>query len=313
MNKQADIEWLDSLDHNDQDNLLKFLITENKKVCFSKVTTKKKDAPRFVKFNNGARTKWHYHTKKQLLVWAKGEGFVDIASKDGSTKTFSLSSENKKVKIPAYVAHCHGAEEHTAEFIHHSTQKGRTVWLEDHRHYKSTNLDTFENELNSQFSEKHLKIYTEVNSNYRHLADIRFKLLALVPAISLAAWLSLFKVLDSAIFFHNIIGVIISLLALRIIYGIKIYDQRNDDLYDDLIARGRKIEDEMGVFTGIFKGRKKGIRVYRIFNFIKFQINHSIGLDLIYSSVQCGWFLILFFFAFQFVKQVILNIEALIG
>ncbi len=45
-------------------------------------------------------------------------------------------------------------------------------------------------------------------------------------------------------------------LGIRITFGIKIYNNINDGLYNDLIIRAWKIEDGMGVETGIFKGRK---------------------------------------------------------
>lgn len=36
-----------------------------------------------------------------------------------------------------------------------------------------------------------------------------------------------------------------------------IYDGRNSEFYDDLISRGRRIEEELGIDTGQFRGRLK--------------------------------------------------------
>ena len=54
------------------------------------------------------------------------------------------------------------------------------------RDYISTDLPTFEKAVSPEVKMDLLKqIYSEVNSNYRNLADLRFKLLGLVPAVSI--------------------------------------------------------------------------------------------------------------------------------
>jgi hypothetical protein len=54
---------------------------------------------------------------------------------------------------------------------------------------------------------------------------------------------------------------------------------RNSQLHDDLISRGRKIEDELGVDTGVFRGRKvaKGV------------IKHDHATFLIYGAALIAW------------------------
>lgn len=142
-------------------------------------------------------------------------------------------------------------------------------------------------------------IYSEVNSNYRNLADIRFKLLGLVPAVSILAWVSLLKDLNLCNVSHAIFGLLSSILAIRVTYGVRTYDLRNDELYDDLISRGRKIEDELGVDTAIFKGRLEANNVDRIHE----SINHGRGLEFIYSSVFFGWGLLVIWFAVNILKH----------
>ena len=66
--------------------------------------------------------------------------------------------------------------------------------------------------------------------------------------------------------------------------GLTIYDQRNSELYDDLISRGRKIEEELGFSTGQFLGR---------FDPKRNGINHSNGTRLVYGASLAGWLLAL--------------------
>lgn len=152
------------------------------------------------------------------------------------------------------------------------------------RNYELTDLASVNEPANYIGSLKH--IYTEVNANYRYLADIRFRLLSLVPAVSIVAWVEL---LDKVIP-HNLrnaaFGIALSLLAIRIIFGIRMYDKRNDELYNDLISRGRKIEDELGIKTAIFKGRLEANTIDKLF---KKPNNHGRSLSIIYSSVLLGW------------------------
>ena len=161
------------------------------------------------------------------------------------------------------------------------------------RHYESSVLPTFSTtQENPNKLEISKAIYSEVNSNYRHLADVRFKLLGFVPAISVIAWVQLITNIPVISLPMTIVGLVIGLIGLRVMYGIRTYDQRNDDLYDDLISKGRKIEEEWGIHTGIFRGRIVGFRE----DFLKKQINHGRGLSLIYTSVYYGWGLIILWY-----------------
>jgi hypothetical protein len=127
-------------------------------------------------------------------------------------------------------------------------------------------------------------VYAEVQHNYRHLSDIRFRLLGFVPAVSVVAWATLLTLItDPGGMLLPIEavagGCMICLLGLAITLGLKIYDTRNDQLYNDLISRGRKIEEELGIHTGVFRGRVRGGAI----------INHGVGLNLVYGSVIFGW------------------------
>ena len=99
-------------------------------------------------------------------------------------------------------------------------------------------------------------------------------------------------------FYSNIAGFIISFLGLRVVWGVRTYDKRNDELYNDLVSRGRKIEEELGIHTAIFKGRVKANKV-DIFRGI---INHGRSLDIIYSSVFTGWSLLILWYLINFIN-----------
>ena len=183
------------------------------------------------------------------------------------------------------------------------TENGVMTMELESRHYESTDLPTFKANTSPKKKEELLKVlYSETNSNYRNLADIRFKLLGFVPAVSVIAWAELLSKLPVEEFPIVVIGLTLSLLGMRITYGVRIYDMRNDQLYDDLVRRGRKIEEEMGVHTGIFKGRLDATRKDRVFKKI---IKHGRGLSLIYSSVFIGWGLLIIWYAFNIVKLLI--------
>ena len=141
-------------------------------------------------------------------------------------------------------------------------------------------------------------IYGEANSNYRNLADTRFKLLGFVPAVSLLAWATLYKDIEVVNLANVISGIIISLLGFLITYGVRIYDKRNDELYDDLISRARKIEDELGIHTGLFKGRLEANKI----DVFRKKINHGRALDIIYSSVFVGWGFMILWYIFNLVQ-----------
>ena len=70
------------------------------------------------------------------------------------------------------------------------------------------------------------------------------------------------------------------LFGLSITLGLWIYDRRNNELYDDLISRARRIETELRIDTGQFLGRRQPGHPL---------INHSNAVNLIYLTVFAGW------------------------
>jgi quercetin dioxygenase-like cupin family protein len=92
-----------------------------------------------VSFEDGARTKIHYHDSDQVLVTAEGEGVLAVQTKvqldeDGKAQvTFGEVQQLKKgdfVCIPAFLWHWHGAKK-GENFSHYQIKRPcKTVWLE---------------------------------------------------------------------------------------------------------------------------------------------------------------------------------------
>ena len=79
----------------------------------------------FVKFVDGAYTKWHYHTGEQMLLSAAGEGFVEYQDRPEVT-----IREGTRVFIPPGVWHRHGAVPKST-LVHLAVTYGTTCWADD--------------------------------------------------------------------------------------------------------------------------------------------------------------------------------------
>ena len=131
-----------------------------------------------------------------------------------------------------------------------------------------------------------LKLYGEVCGSWRALVDVRFKLLGLVPAVSVAvlAALLLRRPADGP---DPVAGLIIALFGLMVTGAITVYDQRNSQLHDELISRARRIEHELGIAVGQFLGRPKPWRF----------VNHGVALAAIYGAAATAWTAAAMYFA----------------
>jgi hypothetical protein len=147
------------------------------------------------------------------------------------------------------------------------------------RNYRLSKLPVFRESsepcIRQQTSEK---LYGEICAGWRMLTDVRFKLLGLLPLASLAGGYGLFALHDQRAIEMLILKVLISVFGLAVTIGLMIYEQRNDGLYNDLISRGRRIEYEWGVDTGLFLGRK-----------VSGFANHSRGTWTVYSATLALW------------------------
>jgi hypothetical protein len=90
--------------------------------------------------------------------------------------------------------------------------------------------------------------YTAVVNNFRALAEIRFKLLNLLPLASLAA-----AALKPAPRAPGSLP--FALFGLAATIAIAAYNKRNDQLYDQLVDRAAEIERELGTPDGAYANR----------------------------------------------------------
>ena len=150
----------------------------------------------------------------------------------------------------------------------------------DSRHYQATPLPTLREGVDvSQNRDLLLTLYDQVCSAWKELVGVRFKLLGLVPTVSLALLATILSVKGPADGLDRPSKVLISLLGLLATFGLFVYDRRNSALHDDLISRGRKIEDELGIDTGIFRGRLKAFGIFK----------HDVATNVIYASSMLAW------------------------
>ena len=151
--------------------------------------------------------------------------------------------------------------------------------LRVNRHYDTTLLETIKVGTGTPPREELLlALYKEICSSWRLLTDVRFKLLGLIPIISIVILLMLLGRAPAEA--SPIARIGIAIFGLLVTIGLYIYDQRNSELYNDLISRGRKIEEELGVDTGQFLGRREPSRPL---------INHSNATNLIYGASLVAW------------------------
>ena len=124
-----------------------------------------------------------------------------------------------------------------------------------------------------------LALYGEVCGGWRTLTDVRFKLLGLLPVVSLAAITTLVSSSRGQYPLSALEISAIAVLALLFTCAVRLYDLRNTMLYSDLVGRGRQIEAELGIHTGHFRGRpdSKGV------------IQHDTAINAVYNLATLAW------------------------
>ena len=148
----------------------------------------------------------------------------------------------------------------------------------DNRSYKSTSLATLQAGFTvDQNKDLLFMLYDQVCSTWKALIDVRFKLLGLVPTVSIALLATILSTKSDGLTFSG--KLLISTLGTLTSIGLFIYDKRNSELHDDLISRGRKIEEELGIETGIFRGRLNSTGI----------IKHDVATNLVYYSTLVAW------------------------
>jgi hypothetical protein len=126
--------------------------------------------------------------------------------------------------------------------------------------------------------------YEQVNENFRALADIRFRLVALVPTVGGVAAFLVTKLAEQRPDYPLVLG--LAVLGLFATLGVTFYDQRNSQLYNALSARAKALEQALKLTDGQFSARPGRSR-----RFLFVQVGHDTALALIYSPVIGAWFL----------------------
>jgi hypothetical protein len=166
-----------------------------------------------------------------------------------------------------------------------------------------------------------LKELEETAAAWRMLTDVRFKLLALLPpiaALGLVATVSPKGALEGT---STPARVALAAFGTAVTLGLFVYDRRNSVLYDGLISRGRRAEFELGVDTGVFRGREKprvvpikGMFAKRFFRVVRVLeddspgislVKHDVALGLVYGAVLLAWLLAGLSVAFGWVETTV--------
>lgn len=152
---------------------------------------------------------------------------------------------------------------------------------------------------------------SEASTAWRMLTDVRFKLLALLPPISALALTAVVSPTGILAGVDRPVRVAAAAFGFIVTLGLRIYDSRNDELYDDLISRARRAEFELGIDTGVFLGRKnphplqnrrfttprwfvplaRWVGLIRQPEDVPSVVNHGVALKLVYRTVLLAWLL----------------------
>ena len=126
-----------------------------------------------------------------------------------------------------------------------------------------------------------LREYGEVTANFRNLADIRFRLLGLLPLAAVAT--AALKGDNS-----NVSTLALSLFGLIATVGLITYNARNDQLYDELVGRAGDIERQLGLPDGGFANRMLAWLEIELVD-VPWKVDHRTGIDAIYGATVALW------------------------
>ena len=149
------------------------------------------------------------------------------------------------------------------------------------RAYTTSQLPTLRPSMDpNQHRELLMRVYDQTCQTWRQLVEVRFKLLALVPSLSLAM-LAYVLTTDPELKRHHVaVYVVFVVIGMIITFGLWIYDKRNSELYDELISRARKQEEELGLHTGAFLGRPNPKTKW---------IKHGYATTTVYFAAGIAW------------------------
>lgn len=130
--------------------------------------------------------------------------------------------------------------------------------------------------------------YEQTAEYFRELSGARFRLLAIVPALTGAALATIEPEAEP------LRTAVLGVFGFLVIVGVAFYDQRNTQLYDAMQIRAKNLESYLGFAKaanprfargGAFLDRPK--RSLKLFGMI--DIWHDRGLAIIYSTALAGW------------------------
>ncbi len=209
---------------------------------------------------------------------------LEKLSKENSSKNVYKRLEKKRRS--AWVLHGTKDKKIYAWYLEYCDKSEKWLKIKDYRkgnNYRTTPLSTALEENNERLE----ILYKEVCSTWRQLVGVRFKLLGFLPIVSIAV---IINTITSDMHLYG--KLMVCFLGLIFTYGIRIYDKRNTELHDQLISRGRKIEEEWGIDNGVFIGRRTPNNYYPPkLKLIKIQ--HDTGLTIIYGACYFAWLIII--------------------
>jgi len=149
------------------------------------------------------------------------------------------------------------------------------------RHYGVSNDPIVDKEIGDEsVKDIRLAVYEQSVSVWKELAGVRFKLLALLPAATIAILAAVLMDKNEYNSLREIAKIGLTIFGFFVTLALQRYDLRNSQLYDDLISRSRRAEYELGVNTGAFLGRPSSLIP---------NIQHDPALRLVYRSCLLAW------------------------
>lgn len=124
-----------------------------------------------------------------------------------------------------------------------------------------------------------LALYGETMQAWRLLTDVRFRVMSMLPAISIVAFIPLVLVVGEDRWVTGGAAAL-AVLGLVLVQGLHFYEKRNDGLYNELISRAKRIEAELGVETGIMLGRPASTSRW---------VDHTRSTQMVFWSMKLAW------------------------
>jgi hypothetical protein len=150
--------------------------------------------------------------------------------------------------------------------------------------------------------------YEQTNETIRMLTDIRFKLLAAVPAASVAIIALVVEKPDQGV------ALIVGLFGLSATFGLTLYELRNTQLYDAAIHRAKFLEQEHLKFSSSAPGKTLGglfsDRPPRDRSLFGVLVWHDQALSIIYGTAIAGWIYLIAHSAIALVEVAVLWVTA---